>query len=49
MPGFVILALLGSWLFVSYQVYQAGSRGAATVLALTGLALALWRFWRSES
>ena len=46
MPGIVIVTLLGTWLLVAYQVYQAGNGTVALLLALVGLALALWRVSR---
>jgi hypothetical protein len=48
MPPFVIVALLGTWLLGSYQLYQAGNVTAAILLALVGLALGVWRFSRGE-
>lgn len=47
MPGFVIVTLLGTWVLVAYQVYQVGNGTMALVLVLVGLALALWRVFRS--
>jgi hypothetical protein len=48
MPGFVILALLGFWLYSAFQLYAAGKATAAVIMTLVGVSLAIWRFGRSS-
>jgi hypothetical protein len=48
MPVFVILALLGFWLYLAYQTYAAGNAAMGVILALIGVSLAIWRFGRSS-
>ena len=43
MPGFVILSLLGFWLFTAYSIYRAGNVTAAIIMSVVGLSLAIWR------
>jgi hypothetical protein len=47
MPVFVILALLGFWLYLAFQSFQRGNTGMAVVFALVGLTIALYRFRKS--
>ena len=48
MPMFVVLTLLGFWLYLAYQTFQGGNTGMAVVLVLVGLTLAFYRFARSS-
>jgi hypothetical protein len=47
MPSIVVATLIGTWLLVAYQVYQAGNGTLALLLVLVSLALAVWRTWRN--
>jgi len=43
MPGYVVVIILGFWLFTAYLIYRGGNVTAAIIMAVTGLCLAMWR------